>query len=106
MNSLLLFNDSSGDKYYIPIDNIQRVYRFDADTVRIMTNVLSHDLIANAQFMCYDINEVAPSGVSDTTQPEAIITAWATALRSPAAIVQVIVPSVIGSIVSSQVSWV
>jgi len=56
--------------------------------------------------MSYDINEVTPSGASDTTQPDAIIDAWAEALRSPASVVQVVVPSVIGSIVTSKNPWV
>ncbi len=106
MNRLLLFYDNSGDKYYIPTNNIQRIYREDTDTVRIITNVLSYSDATNSQFMCYDINEVTPSGASDTTQPDAIIDAWAEALRSPASVVQVVVPSVIASIVTSQISWV
>ena len=106
MNSLLLFYDNSGDKYYIPTNNIQRVYRVDTDTVRIVTNILADYDNASAQYLCYDINEVTPSGVADTTQPDAIIDAWAEALRSPAVVVQVIVPSVIGTIVTCQETWV
>jgi hypothetical protein len=106
MNSLLLFYDNSGDKYYIPTNNIQRVYRVDTDTVRIVTNILANYDNASAQYLCYDINEVTPSGVADTTQPDAIIDAWAEALRSPAVVVQVIVPSVIGTIVTCQETWV
>jgi hypothetical protein len=106
MNRLLLFYDNSGDKYYIPTNNIQRIYRVDSDTVRIVTNLFAHDSNTVAQYLSYDINEVTPSGASDTTQPDAIIDAWAEALRSPASVVQVVVPSVIGSIVTSQNPWV
>ena len=106
MNRLLLFYDNSGDKYYIPTNNIQRVYRVDTDTVRIVTNILADYDNASAQYLCYDINEVTPSGVADTTQPDAIIDAWAEALRSPASVVQVVVPSVIGTIVPCQETWV
>ena len=106
MNRLLLFYDNSGDKYYIPTNNIQRVYRVDTDTVRIVTNILADYDNASAQYLCYDINEVTPSGVADTTQPDAIIDAWAEALRSPASVVQVVVPSVIGTIVTCQETWI
>ena len=106
MNRLLLFYDNSGDKYYIPTNNIQRIYRVDTDTVRIVTNVFAHDNNTHAKYLCYDINEVTPSGASDTTQPDAIIDAWAEALRSPASVVQVVVPSVIGTIVTCQETWV
>jgi len=106
MNSLLLFYDNSGDKYYIPTNNIQRVYRVDTDTVRIVTNVFAHDDNTHSKYLCYDVEDATALGVADTTQSQSIIDAWGKALASSSSIITVELASPILGIVTCQETWI
>ena len=108
MNNLLLIRDETNKKHYIPSDNIQRIYRVDAITTRIQTNiVLSVGAVGSpSELACYDFGERPPGlGVSDTTQVEAFITAWQRALGLSSATINVSLTAPVFSVTPTSQSW-
>lgn len=108
MNSLLLILDETNAKHYIPADNIQRIYRVDAVTTRIQTNiVLSVGAVGSpSELACYDFGERPPGlGVSDTTQVEAFITAWQRALSGSSTTISVSLPGAVFSVTPTSQTW-
>lgn len=108
MNNLLLIRDETNKKHYVPSNNIQKIYRVDAVTTRIQTNiVLSVGAVGSpSELACYDFGERPPGlGVSDTTQVEAFITAWQKSLSLSSTTVNVSLTAPVFSVTTTSKSW-
>ena len=106
MNPLLLLRDNNQGLYYIPVKSIQDVRRTDATTIIIYTNIISHDSNSNPHVLTYTLDEPSSGGgVTDSTQVQAIINAWISALKGTTVVVEAGLPLPISSVTATNSIW-
>lgn len=106
MNSLLVIRDTSQVLNYIPTNSIQDVRRTAPTEVTIYTNIPSYLDATAPEVLCYTLYETGSGGgAADTTEAQAILDAWATALQGKNSTITVALPFPISRIDHTSIAW-